>query len=127
MDIRRWGGSGTQRIVYGRSFSEHRYDRFVTLDTIEIKTTPNKMRRFWRSLRRKLNREKKKVFGCPSTAPAAAQDAYSPHTYSQNFDHGSTWSEPDNLSRSFSARFAAASRVFNSGWTDGREREKGAR
>ncbi|KAI4377381.1 hypothetical protein MLD38_015017 [Melastoma candidum] len=32
--------------------------------------------------------------------------SYDSHTYSQNFDHGVAWEEPDNISRSFSVRFA---------------------
>jgi hypothetical protein len=36
-------------------------------------------------------------------------DAYS---YAQNFGDGTAWMEPKNLSRSFSARFAAPSRVL---------------
>jgi len=42
-------------------------------------------------------------------AGAAPYDAYS---YAQNFDDGEAWVEPDNLSRSFSARFVVPSRVF---------------
>ncbi|CAL9092251.1 unnamed protein product [Musa acuminata subsp. burmannicoides] len=59
-----------------------------------------------RGLWRRITREKRKVF---NPAPAA----YDPFTYAQNFDEG--WAaeeEPENLSRSFSARFAVPSGVL---------------
>ncbi|KAF2286930.1 hypothetical protein GH714_035619 [Hevea brasiliensis] len=37
---------------------------------------------------------------------------YDADEYSQNFDEGTGWAEPDNLSRSFSARFADPSRIL---------------
>lgn len=38
---------------------------------------------------------------------------YDPHSYSQNFDEqGSIFADDDELSRSFSARFAVPSRIF---------------
>ncbi|KAJ6963471.1 hypothetical protein NC652_001942 [Populus alba x Populus x berolinensis] len=40
---------------------------------------------------------------------------YDPYTYSQNFDHGLVLSNPDDSSRSFSARFAVPSRIFERG------------
>ncbi|GAB4842170.1 hypothetical protein Ancab_012128 [Ancistrocladus abbreviatus] len=102
----------TGHIVFGRSFSEHKYDRFVTPDAVE---TTSRLQRFWKSICRKLRKEKKRVFGCPSVTAPATQASYNPYTYSQNFDQDSTWAEPENLSRSFSARFAASSMVFSRG------------
>lgn len=58
-------------------------------------------------------REKKKIFDCSSSACSRRMHfSYDPYTYSQNFDQGSMWSDPDNMSRSFSARFAVSSRIF---------------
>ncbi|KAK8645143.1 hypothetical protein V6N13_118992 [Hibiscus sabdariffa] len=37
--------------------------------------------------------------------------SYDPDEYSQNFDQGTGWTESDNLSQSFSARFAHPSRI----------------
>ncbi|XVF26733.1 hypothetical protein REPUB_Repub14bG0043800 [Reevesia pubescens] len=55
-------------------------------------------------------REKKKIFDCSSsTRVHVSYDAY---TYAQNFDQGLMSANPDDLSRSFSARFAVPSRVF---------------
>ena len=56
----------------------------------------------------KLKKEKKKLF--ESATPF--QVPYDPYTYSQNFDQGTALDEPDNLSRSFSVRFADPSRVL---------------
>ncbi|KAH0467170.1 hypothetical protein IEQ34_004408 [Dendrobium chrysotoxum] len=57
----------------------------------------------WRALWRKIMREKKKFF-------KPVHVAYDPFSYAQNFDEGSAWVELENLSRSFSARFAVPSR-----------------
>lgn len=67
----------------------------------------------WRLLWRKIKKEKKRLFDCSSTSPVHLP--YDPYTYSQNFDQGSTWADPDNLSRSFSARFAVPSRILQEG------------
>jgi hypothetical protein len=63
---------------------------------------PAKWQTFWK----KIKRDKKKRF--PSTSQVTS---YDPKTYSNNFDHGTSWMEPDNLSRSFSARFAVPSNL----------------
>lgn len=44
--------------------------------------------------------------------PNSVQIPYDVYTYSQNFDQGFARDEPDNLSRSFSVRFADPSRIF---------------
>ncbi|KAI3468250.1 hypothetical protein Pfo_024913 [Paulownia fortunei] len=59
---------------------------------------------FWRRIRR----AKKKS----SESTLAMQKTYDPESYLQNFDEGSGRIEPDNLYRSFSARYANPSR-FN--------------
>merc|ERR1712216_477553 len=41
-----------------------------------------------------------------TTTTLSSSYSYDPTTYSNNFDQGMGWAEPDNLSRSFSARFA---------------------
>ncbi|XP_031109327.1 uncharacterized protein LOC116013618 [Ipomoea triloba] len=38
--------------------------------------------------------------------------SYDEYTYSQNFDKGSNWDEPDQLLRSFSVRYADRSRMM---------------
>ncbi|GAB4850192.1 hypothetical protein Ancab_029486 [Ancistrocladus abbreviatus] len=108
MDLKIRSGNG--HTAFGRSFSEHKYDRFATLNKVE---TTSRMQRFWSNLWRKLSKEKKKMLSrSSSTSKPAAHDPYNPYTYSRNFDQGLTWAEPENLSRSFSARFAASSTVF---------------
>lgn len=59
---------------------------------------------FWK----KISRGKKKIFN----APVTLQTSYDPEEYSQNFDQGTGWAEPDNLPRSFSARFADPLRIL---------------
>jgi L-rhamnose isomerase len=62
---------------------------------------------------------KRKVFDSSSSAQVYL--TYDPYTYSQNFDDGLVMSHPDDSSRSFSARFAVPSRIFEKGemvWHD---------
>lgn len=74
-----------------------------------------------RGLWRKIVREKKRILLCStgcvpvggSSSSAAAREPYDAYSYAQNFDDGAAWvEEPENLSRSFSARFAVPSRVL---------------
>uniref|UniRef100_A0A0E0MS96 Uncharacterized protein n=1 Tax=Oryza rufipogon TaxID=4529 RepID=A0A0E0MS96_ORYRU len=69
--------------------------------------------------RRILRENKKRILLCAtgcvpasSSAAAAARVPYDAYSYAQNFDDGAAWVEPENLSRSFSARFAVPSRVL---------------
>ncbi|XP_030457751.1 uncharacterized protein LOC115678492 [Syzygium oleosum] len=62
----------------------------------------------WRIWWRKIKKEQRRIFHF--SAPACAP--YDPFTYAQNFDQGQTWADPDNLSRTFSARFAVPSRIL---------------
>ncbi|CAL9097689.1 unnamed protein product, partial [Musa textilis] len=59
----------------------------------------------WRGLWRRIVKQKRRTLS--SANPAHLP--YDPYTYAQNFDEGSASVEPDNLSRSFSARFAVPS------------------
>ncbi|KAK8465537.1 hypothetical protein PHAVU_009G105000 [Phaseolus vulgaris] len=99
MDMKKyWFGSRTQRkqdIRLGRSYTKPHYDGTKTV---------------WQMLWRKLKRsaDKKRVFSSPTTV----EGVYDPQTYSMNFDQGMGWMEPDNLPRSFSARFADPSRII---------------
>ncbi|CAN1841686.1 hypothetical protein LINPERHAP1_LOCUS36567 [Linum perenne] len=90
--------AASETIHLGRSKSVHNYQSL------------------WQSFCRKISRRKRMIFGavfCTSaaTAPAAMQ-GYDAEDYSKNFDQGIGWEEPDNLPRSFSARFADPSRMF---------------
>lgn len=63
----------------------------------------------WIVLLMKFKKEKRKMFQVP----------YDAYTYSQNFDQGFAWDEPDSFSRSFSVRFADPNRIFlmkSQGW-----------
>ncbi|KAK7349174.1 hypothetical protein VNO77_06330 [Canavalia gladiata] len=61
----------------------------------------------WKTLWRKIKREKRRFFR-PSPV---FHVQYDPSSYLQNFDDGFSM-DPDNVSRSFSARFAAPSKIF---------------
>ncbi|OUZ99926.1 hypothetical protein BVC80_9069g34 [Macleaya cordata] len=108
MDIGSWCNSGSRGLELGRKYmAESDYDDELT--TLNLPVTRSSSTPKWRLLWRKIKKEKKKIFDSSSVQ---AQVPYDPYTYSQNFDHGSAWAEPDNLSRSFSARFADPSRIF---------------
>ncbi|CAN6455884.1 unnamed protein product [Victoria cruziana] len=62
----------------------------------------------WRILWRRIRRGRWKM--CRFSESVCV--AYDPYAYAQNFDHGLAAFEPDNLSRSFSARFAGQSRDY---------------
>ena len=61
----------------------------------------------WKALWRKIKRERRRFFR-PSPV---FHVQYDPTSYLQNFDDGYS-TDPDNVSRSFSARFAAPSKIF---------------
>ncbi|KAI3802696.1 hypothetical protein L1987_30837 [Smallanthus sonchifolius] len=67
----------------------------------------------WRVSWRKMKKEKKKkkVKGVSNST----QFSYDPCEYAQNFDQGLMLNDHDDLSRSFSARFAVPSTVFPKG------------
>ncbi|KAL5729284.1 hypothetical protein ACHQM5_002258 [Ranunculus cassubicifolius] len=101
MDTGSWWNLGRRSVRLGRS------KRYMDIKYDEFAASPSKTP-VWRMLWRKLKKEKKKVFYGSTPFPTP----YDPYTYSQNFDQGTAWTEPDNLTRSFSARYADSSRVF---------------
>lgn len=129
MDNTNWRSSSSstnnhQTVYLLKSFSEHPYGRFeppprrheppTTTTTTTTRSTSStsssrssKMQGLFRKLRRKFRKEKK-VFG--SSHSDLVIVPYNSYTYSKNFDDKDlALAEPDNLSRSFSARFAASS------------------
>lgn len=63
----------------------------------------------WKTLWRKIKRERRRFFR--SSVSPVFHVQYDPTSYLQNFDEGYS-TDPDNVSRSFSARFAAPSKIF---------------
>ncbi|PRQ46591.1 hypothetical protein RchiOBHm_Chr2g0090671 [Rosa chinensis] len=62
----------------------------------------------------KLKKDKKRIFDPPASSRSAKLQ-YDPLSYSQNFDQGCSWDQPDEddlCSRSFSMRFAVPSNNF---------------
>ncbi|KAF8407034.1 hypothetical protein HHK36_006159 [Tetracentron sinense] len=104
MDIGNWCNSGSRSIRLGRNYLESNYDEFVSFNSQASRSSTPR----WRVLWRRIKKEKKKIFD----SPVPVQVQYDPYTYSQNFDQGSASAELDNVSRSFSARFADPSRIF---------------
>ncbi|KAL4333124.1 hypothetical protein GQ457_07G044600 [Hibiscus cannabinus] len=97
MEIKVWhrqSSSRAETIKLGRSCTQRGQDD---------RSKP-KWLTFWKKFTRK------KIF----SSPVGFQASYDPDEYSQNFDQGTGWAEPDNLSRSFSARFADPSRISRS-------------
>src|SRR5262245_3902309 len=86
MSIRRWNKSRSLSVRLGKPDMEREYE------------AQPKWLKFWRKFRR----HKKK--NCNSSI--SMRTPYDHETYLQNFDEGSGTMEPDNLFRSFSARFA---------------------
>ncbi|XVE52104.1 hypothetical protein DITRI_Ditri02bG0094600 [Diplodiscus trichospermus] len=104
MEVSKWCRSGTQELRWSHGYAKSGYDR---MHSINVFVTRSKLPR-WRLLWRKLMREKK-IFDCSSSI--GVHVSYDPYTYAQNFDQGLMLDDPDDLSRSFSARFAIPSRV----------------
>ncbi|XP_044496558.1 uncharacterized protein LOC123218964 [Mangifera indica] len=103
MDINTWCSS---------SYVKKSYDR-INISVNKFVSGSGSKRPRWRVLWRKITREKKRIFDCSSSSCTRVHEPYDPLTYSQNFDdQGFIWEDPDNVSRSFSARFAVPSRVF---------------
>ncbi|PWA56753.1 hypothetical protein CTI12_AA415720 [Artemisia annua] len=70
----------------------------------------------WRILWRKIKKDKKtKKKKNVCRVSNATQFSYDPSEYAQNFDQGLMLDDCDDLSRSFSARFAVPSMVFHHG------------
>ncbi|GLT29005.1 hypothetical protein SLA2020_038990 [Shorea laevis] len=106
MDVRNWCNSGSETIRLGGSDDDDHKNRSLN-SPLCFKSIGQQR---WKVLWMKFKKEKKKFFESPeASSPHVPYDAY---TYSQNFDYGCARDEPENLSRSFSARFAVPSRVF---------------
>lgn len=107
MDIGSWCNNSRRRTAgFSRRFTESDYeDEF---DEMEYPIMRSSASSRWRGLWRRIMKGKRRILN--SSAPQhVPYDAYS---YAQNFDDGSSWIEPENLSRSFSARFADPSRIL---------------
>ncbi|GKV11788.1 hypothetical protein SLEP1_g23008 [Rubroshorea leprosula] len=110
MDIGKWCNSGGEIIQLGRYYDDNdNNDRLVNSPFCFRLNKKLRWKELWMKFKEKKIRKFLKFFKSP--APVA-QLTYDPYTYSQNFDQGLSWDEPENLSRSFSVRFADPSLVF---------------
>ncbi|KAI8529536.1 hypothetical protein RHMOL_Rhmol12G0232500 [Rhododendron molle] len=113
MDAGSWCNSGhSTHAGYSRPFFAGNYStRFVPFD---LPVSSGSKEPIWRLLWRNIKKGKKKLFNIYSSS-TNHNFSYSPCTYAQNFDEGSMRENLDDLSRSFSARFAVPSRIFQKG------------
>ncbi|KAH7524224.1 hypothetical protein FEM48_Zijuj06G0096500 [Ziziphus jujuba var. spinosa] len=97
MGIKIWCNSRSQSIKLGQRFY--------------MQSNNDKAQQGWLKIWRKIMRpdQKRKIV---SSSPVAFQATYDHNDYSMNFDQGMGCTEPDNLSRSFSARFADPNSIF---------------
>ncbi|CAL5210677.1 unnamed protein product [Lathyrus oleraceus] len=80
------------------------YDPIVRINEFVPRSMKiTKLKTLWRKINRK---KKRNIFRSSSQS-----DRVCPSSYLQNFDDGYS-TDPDNISRSFSARFAAPSKIF---------------
>ncbi|KAH7865995.1 hypothetical protein Vadar_014023 [Vaccinium darrowii] len=109
MDVGSWCNSGHRHAGWTRNFSETaEFDGFVPFHSLVAESkTP-----IWRLMWRKIKKEKRKIL--ERSYSTAVQLPYDIFTYAQNFDESSMSSSDsdDFSSRSFSARFAVPSRIF---------------
>ncbi|KAJ9688468.1 hypothetical protein PVL29_014234 [Vitis rotundifolia] len=101
MDIPNWFSLCSRTIRLGRSLDDMGSTKLASSATESCKLR-------WTVLWRKFRKEKRKMF----QPWGSVKVTYDPYSYSQNFDQGSLWDEPDYHSRSFSARYAVPSRIF---------------
>ncbi|RRT84321.1 hypothetical protein BHE74_00011220 [Ensete ventricosum] len=96
-----WCNSRCATADFNRTFADDYDDE---LDPLNYRPAQSRLRGLWR----RIVRGKRRV---SISSPNPMRVSYDPYTYAQNFDEGSASVEPDNLWRSFSARFAAPSRT----------------
>ncbi|KAH7858300.1 hypothetical protein Vadar_022158 [Vaccinium darrowii] len=99
MDVGSWCNSGHIHAGYSRTFLAS------NLPVSSGSKVP-----IWRLLWRRIKKVKKIFF--IHTSSTNQNFSYNPYTYAQNFDEGLMLENLDDLSRSFSARFAVPSRIF---------------
>nr|GLL17766.1 hypothetical protein A4A49_08815 [Ipomoea trifida]GMC53551.1 hypothetical protein A4A49_08815 [Ipomoea batatas] len=112
MDAEAWCDltAGDDNVCWRRCPSVREYDRIDDgrWPARRSADANSKGRRLWRLVWRKIKKEKRRMFECSNST----RFTYDPYSYSQNFDQGSFPADSDELSRSFSARFAMPSRIF---------------
>ncbi|KAH6781412.1 hypothetical protein C2S51_006705 [Perilla frutescens var. frutescens] len=97
MEDETWAQHG--ELCWPRSCSARNYDRFepYNVDGARSRAPP-----IWRVLWRRIKKEKKRMFQCSNSS--SMKFNYDPCSYSRNFDdQNSMWTDPDDVSRSFSA------------------------
>ncbi|PKI50788.1 hypothetical protein CRG98_028783 [Punica granatum] len=112
MDIRSWCNSGASETIQLGHGSHGRGKDSDSLGSLaSSSSSPRSKKLQWKELWLKLKRERKRMFELGSFE-GHIHGPYDLYTYKQNFDHGIALEEPENLSRSFSVRFANSSRFL---------------
>uniref|UniRef100_A0A5B7B970 Uncharacterized protein n=1 Tax=Davidia involucrata TaxID=16924 RepID=A0A5B7B970_DAVIN len=103
MGIRNWNSSRSLSVQLGRNRSRSDHDDHKP-----------RWLRFWRKIKRSSdqNKNRNSNSNCHTSLMQHGGSSYDADTYQQNFDEGSGRAEPDNLCRSFSARFADPSKII---------------
>ncbi|CAN4098357.1 unnamed protein product [Withania somnifera] len=104
MDVGAWCYSDDGNHCLCRCYSTKEYNRLVSY---KLPANRSSKAPIWRLIWRKIKKEKKRIFHCSNST----RFSYDAHSYSQNFDQGSVFIDADDLSCSFSARFAVPSRI----------------
>ncbi|RRT52645.1 hypothetical protein B296_00039205 [Ensete ventricosum] len=104
LNVRDWCGSRRRTAGFAQMPDDEYDDEYAPFARHSVRSSATRLRGLWR----RIMMEKRRIFHPASPASMA----YDPHTYAQNFDEGPAWAEPEDLSRSFSARFAVPSRVL---------------
>ncbi|KAL8056171.1 hypothetical protein ABFX02_04G102400 [Erythranthe guttata] len=89
-------------------YSGRKYDSFGTYSRASTRSRAP----IWITLWRRIKKGKKRSTIVSQYCSSSTRFTYDPYTYSQNFDQGLMWADSDDLNRSFSARFAVPSRIF---------------
>ncbi|WCJ40722.1 hypothetical protein M5689_021631 [Euphorbia peplus] len=102
MELSSWCNYGITRNV-NANVNSRMYNRIVSFK--ELVAESKNMSR-WRSIWMKMKKEKKKNKNFVRCSSTRMQFSYDHCDYAKNFEQSSTCCDPDQLSRSFSARFA---------------------
>lgn len=115
MDIRSWCNSGASESIRLGRCPHRRRDGAGGCSGNSGSNSPASSglkKLSWKQLWMKLKRERRRIMLESGSFEGHVHGPYDFHNYSQNFDHGIASEEPENLSRSFSVRFANPSRIF---------------
>ncbi|WMV59979.1 hypothetical protein MTR67_053364 [Solanum verrucosum] len=111
MDMKNWYRSFSTRSKSVRLARNYNHDDIERVKE-PFSTSRGSKSSIWKVLWKKLSKEKKKGSRHECSRSVHVQiPRYDEYTYSQNFDDGFSWDEPDHLFKSFSVRYADSSKL----------------